>query len=132
MVDLAAMHKIGAGDLVRTPTHRGDMERAVAISQSTVGSRGLYAALVTTAPGGSTRRHHHGECETAIYIVAGQARFTWGSTGSEHELHATAGDFVHIPAGEVHVEQNASDHEELAVVVCRNCPDAVTIYVDDE
>jgi uncharacterized RmlC-like cupin family protein len=49
----------------------------------------------------------------------------------EHALDAGPGDFVHIPAGEIHVEQNASDTDELVVIVCRNCSDAVTVYVED-
>jgi uncharacterized RmlC-like cupin family protein len=125
------MRRVGASDWIRTPTHGGDMERAVAISRATVGSEGIYASVVTTAPGGSTRRHHHGDCETAIYILEGQAHFTWGPTGTEDSLAAGPGDFVHIPAGEVHVEQNASATDELVVIVCRNCPDAVTIYADE-
>lgn len=126
------MRRVGAADWVRSPTHAGDMERAVAISRDTVGSEGIYASVVTTAPGGTTRRHHHGPCETAIYVLSGYAHFTWGRTGVEHDLDASAGDFVHIPAGEIHVEQNASTTEELVVIVSRNCDGAVTIYVDEE
>jgi uncharacterized RmlC-like cupin family protein len=124
------MRRVGASEWVRTPTHGGDMERAVAISAATVGSTNIYAAVVTTAPGATTRRHHHGDCDTAIYVLSGEATFTWGPTGVEHELEAATGDFVHIPAGEVHVEQNRSTADELVVITCRNCPDAVTIYVD--
>lgn len=124
------MRRVGTSEWVRTPTHDGDMERAVAISRQTVGSDGIYAAVVTTPPGGATRRHHHGACETVIYVLDGAAAFTWGATGVESALEASAGDFVHIPAGEVHVERNASDADDLVVLVCRNCPDAVTIYVD--
>jgi uncharacterized RmlC-like cupin family protein len=125
------MRRVGANEFDRSPTHRGDMERAVAISRSMVGSEGIYAAVVTTAPGGATRRHHHGTCETAIYVLAGQAHFTWGPTGTEQALTAAAGDFVHIPAGEIHVEANASPTDELVVIVCRNCDDAVTVYIED-
>ena len=124
------MRRVGASEWARTPTHGGDMERAVAISRDTVGSEGIYAAVVTTAPEGSTRRHHHGECETVIYVLEGRAEFSWGPTGLEHALDAGVGDFVHIPAGEVHVERNPSTTDDLVVLVCRNCPDAVTIYVD--
>ncbi|HZN14546.1 MAG TPA: cupin domain-containing protein [Acidimicrobiales bacterium] len=126
------MRRVGATEWLRTPTHNGDMERAVAISRDTVGSAGIYAAVVTTAPGAATRRHHHGDCETAIYVLSGQASFSSGPTGVENTLDAAAGDFVYIPAGEVHVEQNASTTEELVVIVARNCSDAVTIYVDEE
>ena len=38
----------------------------------------------------------------------GARRYTWGPTGLEHAFDADAGDFVYIPAGEIHVEENAS------------------------
>lgn len=107
-----------------------DMERAVAVSRGTVGSERLYSSVVTTAPGGRTRIHHHGECETSIYIVSGAAHYTWGPTGLEHEIDAGTGDFVYIPAGEIHVEENASDSQPLVVVLSRNCPDSLVVYVD--
>jgi uncharacterized RmlC-like cupin family protein len=107
------------------------MERAIAVSRDTVGSGGLYTAVVTTPPGGSTRIHHHGDCETSIYVASGTARFTWGPTGVEHELTSDAGDIVYIPAQEVHTEQNPSATEPLVVVVTRNCPESVVHYVDD-
>ena len=112
--------------------HHPGMERAVAVSSSVAGSTGLYSAIVTTAPGGRTRIHHHGTCETSIYIEAGRALYSWGPTGTENRMEATAGDFVFIPAGEIHVEANPSATEPLVVVLSRDCPEAVTIYVDDE
>jgi uncharacterized RmlC-like cupin family protein len=109
--------------------HAG-MERSIAISAPLVGSVGLYSSVVTTAPGDRTRIHHHGPCETSIYILAGSARYTWGETGLEHEMAAGAGDFIYIPAGEVHVEENASAAEPLVVVLTRNCPDSHVVYLD--
>ena len=108
------------------------MERAVAVSSSTVGSTRLYSAVVTTAPGGRTRIHHHGPCETSIYIESGRARYTWGATGLEAAMDAAAGDFVYIPAGEIHVEENASDTEPLVVILSRDCPEPVVFYVDED
>jgi uncharacterized RmlC-like cupin family protein len=107
-----------------------DMERSIAISADTVGSERLYSSIVVTAPGGKTRIHHHGECETSIWIASGQARYTFGPTGLEETFDAGPGDFVYIPAGEIHVEENASDAEELVVVITRNCPGSVVHYVD--
>ncbi len=109
-----------------------DMERSIAISARTTGSAGLYSSIVTTAPGARTRIHHHGTCETSIYVLEGRARYTWGPTGLENEMDAQAGDFVYIPAGEIHVEENADDHRPLVVVLTRNCPDSHVVYVDDE
>jgi uncharacterized RmlC-like cupin family protein len=106
------------------------MERSVAISADTIGSTNLYSAVVTTAPGERTRVHHHGDCETSIYIVAGRADYSFGPTGVEQRFSAEAGDFVYIPAGEVHVEANVSESEPLVVVVTRNCPDSHVEYAD--
>ena len=109
--------------------HAG-MERSIAISAPTVGSAQLYSSIVSTAPGDRTRVHHHGACETSIYIVSGAASYTYGPTGVEHAFEAVAGDFVYIPAGEIHVEANASEREPLVVVLTRNCPDSHVVYLD--
>ena len=109
-----------------------DMERSIAVSAEMVGSVGLYSSVVTTGPGGRTRIHHHGECETSIFILAGRARYTWGPTGLEDSMEAGEGDFVYIPAGEVHVEENASATDPLVVVLTRNCPGSVVHYLDEE
>jgi uncharacterized RmlC-like cupin family protein len=106
------------------------MERSVAVSRSTVRSQGIYTAVVRTPPGGSTLVHHHGDCETVVYVLQGRARFTWGPTGTEEELIADVGDFVYIPASEVHVEGNVSLTEPLEVIVTRNCPEPVTNIVE--
>jgi uncharacterized RmlC-like cupin family protein len=108
-----------------------DMQRSIAISSDTVGSVGLYSSVVTTAPGARTRVHHHGECETSIWIVSGRARYTFGPTGLETSMEAEAGDFVYIAAGEIHVEENASDRQPLVVVITRNCPGSVVHYLDE-
>jgi uncharacterized RmlC-like cupin family protein len=107
-----------------------DMERSIAVSADMVGSVGLYSSVVTTAPGGKTRIHHHGKCETSIFIVSGRARYTWGPTGLEETMEAGPSDFIYIPAGEVHVEENASATEPLVVVLTRNCPGSVVHYLD--
>jgi uncharacterized RmlC-like cupin family protein len=122
--------RITPGDRVTSVGQHAGMERSIAISRPTVGSERLYSSVVSTAPGDKTRIHHHGDCETSIYIVSGSARYTWGPTGVEHEMAASAGDFVYIPAGEIHVEENASGSEPLVVVLTRNCPDSHVVYLD--
>jgi uncharacterized RmlC-like cupin family protein len=124
--------RITANQRSRSVGQNADMERSIAISADTVGSVGLYSSVVTTGPAGRTRIHHHGECETSIFIVSGQARYTWGPTGMEEAMDAGAGDFIYIPAGEIHVEENASATEPLVVVLTRNCPGSVVHYLDEE
>jgi uncharacterized RmlC-like cupin family protein len=122
--------RISPAERVTTVGQHAGMERSIAISRPTVGSERLYSSIVSTAPADKTRIHHHGDCETSIYIVSGAARYSWGPTGLEHEMAASAGDFVYIPAGEIHVEENASAVEPLVVVLTRNCPDSHVVYVD--
>lgn len=114
---------------VQRDRHPG-VERAIAISRTLVRSDGMYASVVRTRPGGSTLAHHHEDCETVIFVVSGRARFSWGETGTEHEIIADAGDFVYIPAREVHTESNVSLTDWLEVVVVRNCPEPVTVLVE--
>jgi uncharacterized RmlC-like cupin family protein len=132
---VAAYHRsmttrISPGERLTTTGQHAGMERSIAISQPTVGAQRLYTAIVSTAPGDKTRIHHHGDCETSIYILSGAARYTWGATGLEHEMTASTGDVIYIPAGEIHVEENASATEPLVVVLTRNCPDSHVVYVD--
>jgi len=122
--------RVTPADRSTSTGQNADMERSIAVSSDVTGSVGLYSSVVTTAPGGKTRIHHHGECETSIYIVSGVARYTWGPSGLEEATDAVAGDFVYIPAGEIHVEENASDSEPLVVVLTRNCPGSVVHYLD--
>jgi len=122
--------RITPADRHTTVGQHAGMERSIAISAPTVGSVGLFSAIVSTAPGEKTRIHHHGDCETSIYILAGIAHFTWGPTGLEHALSAAVGDFVYIPAGEIHVEENASPTEPLVVVLTRDGPDSHVVYLD--
>jgi uncharacterized RmlC-like cupin family protein len=111
---------------------KSDMERSIAISAERVGSVGLYSSVVTTAPRARTRVHHHGECETSIWIASGRARYTFGPSGIEESMEAEAGDFVYIAAGEVHVEENTSETEPLVVVITRNCAGSVVHFLDEE
>ena len=122
--------RISPADRHTTIGQHAGMERSIAISAPTVGSARLYSSIVSTAPGDRTRVHHHGACETSIYILSGAASYSYGPTGLEHAFEATAGDFVYIPAGEIHVEANASEHEPLVVVLTRNCPDSHVVYLD--
>jgi uncharacterized RmlC-like cupin family protein len=121
--------KIAGASLEGAAGQNDAMERTIIVSRETVGSRGLYTSIVTTAPGGRTEVHHHGDCETSIYILRGRARFYAGD-GLRDIVEADTGDFIFVPAREVHVEENASDSDELVVLLSRNCDGSVVHYVE--
>ena len=108
--------RVTPADRSTSTGQNADMERSIAVSSDVTGSVGI---------------HHHGGCETSIYIVSGVASYTWGPTGLEESMDAGAGDFIYIPAGEIHVEENASRTEPLVVVLTRNCPGSVVHYLDE-
>ena len=68
---VAMARRITPAERTTSAGQNTDMERSIAVSADTVGSVGLYSSVVTTAPGGRTRIHHHGECETSIFILSG-------------------------------------------------------------
>ncbi len=123
--------RIAGASLKADAGQNAAMERIIAVSADTVGSEHLYSSIVRTAPGGRTEIHHHGECETSIYILKGQARFYSGE-GLTEITDAVEGDFVYVPAHEVHVEENASATESLVVLLSRNCAGSVVHYVQGD
>jgi uncharacterized RmlC-like cupin family protein len=70
--------RIRRDEITRSGGQNEGMERAIAVSKETCGSSGLYTSVVTTTPGGRSEVHHHGECETSIYVLHGRARFLSG------------------------------------------------------
>lgn len=71
-------------------------------------TEGMWAGLVTTEPGLVSGWHHHGEYETAIYVLSGALRIEFGPAGSR-AIDAGPGDFVLVPRRVVHRESNPSD-----------------------
>ena len=126
-----------AGGLVIVrPTERvsdpGDqtsgMRRESGVAPRTAGSRALWAGHVTTPPGAISGVHHHGDAESAVYVLSGRARFRWGER-LEHEAIAEPGDFVYVPPRLIHEEENLSSTEPVVFVVARNSASLLTVNV---
>jgi uncharacterized RmlC-like cupin family protein len=105
-------------------TASGAMLRQAAVSQRTVGAQKLWVGYVELGPGLRSALHHHGECESVIYIIGGRARFLVGDhLESSHD--AVAGDFVWVPPHVPHVEMNMSDMEPVRMVVARSTQESL-------
>ena len=76
----------------------------------------LWAGHVRAAPDMASGWHHHGEHETAIYVLGGRVRIEFGSDGSS-AVEAVEGDFIHVPPHVVHRELNPTSEEGRIVVV---------------
>lgn len=106
-----------------TPQTQG-MERAAAVAPETTGSRGLWVGRASTSGGTVGGWHHHGDCETAIYVVSGRARFRWGPGGRE-SAEVGPGDFLAVAPSAIHQEE-ALGTEPVVFVVARAC-DSITV-----
>ena len=67
----------------------------------------LWAGIFVVEPSAKTGIHHHGEQDTVIYVLEGEAHVRWGKCG-EHSATVGAGDFLHVPRWLPHQELNPS------------------------
>jgi uncharacterized RmlC-like cupin family protein len=78
------------------------------------------------APGTSSGDHHHGDTETAIYVVSGRPVFVFGEGGREVRLETEPGDYVFVPPYVPHREENPGA-DEAVVVIARSSQEAVVV-----
>ena len=126
---MSALRVVRAGELQPHTAQTAGMTRFPGVAGSTVGAKNLWVGYVTMDPGARSGAHHHGDSESAIYIIRGQARFRFGSR-LEEVIEAGPGDFVYVPPQELHQELNASDSEEIAMIVARDSQENVVVNVD--
>jgi uncharacterized RmlC-like cupin family protein len=91
------------------PTPGMVREQAIAIE-------GMWAGLVRTEAHATSGWHHHGDHDTAVYVVEGGVRMEFGPDGRE-VIEAGPGDFVHVPRGVIHREGNPAARESQIIVV---------------
>lgn len=94
------------------------MLRVAGVSPATSGASGVWMGEVTTERGFRSGAHHHGDVESAIYVVSGRLRMRWGDR-LEHSADASAGDFIFVPAGLVHQEIDTSETRGVVAIVAR-------------
>ena len=106
------------------------MVRQAGIAPDMCGSKGLWVGFVSTPPGTASGSHHHGDAESAIFILRGQVRFYYGEK-LERTIIAEPGDFLYVPPQAVHVEENLSTTEPVEFIVARNSTDILVVNVPD-
>jgi uncharacterized RmlC-like cupin family protein len=107
---MSTIYRITPGERVEgQPTSGIVRERAVE-------TEGMWAGFARTEAGMVSGWHHHGEYESAIYVLTGSLRMEFGS-GGEESFDAGPGDFVFVGRGIVHRESNPSTEQGTIVVV---------------
>lgn len=93
-----------------------------------IASDRMWAGLAHADPGMVSGWHHHGQFETAIYVMSGELRMEYGP-GGRSVLDVRPGDFIHVPPHTVHREGNPTN-EVATLVLVRAGQGAPTINVD--
>ena len=104
------------------------IRREAAIAPDITGATALWMGLASTPAGTVSAWHHHGDCETGIYVLRGRARFRWGPGGAE-SAEVGPGDFLAVAPHAIHREEALGD-EEFVMVIARGCSGILSVEVD--
>jgi uncharacterized RmlC-like cupin family protein len=126
---LHGVRVVHACDLDPNTPQTPGMNREAAITTATAGAQKLWAGTVLIHPDAKTGAHHHGELESVIYVVSGQARMRWGER-LEYMAEAGPGDFIFVPPYVPHQEINASADQPLSCVLVRSGQDPVVVNIE--
>ena len=124
------LHHVTGDALISDTAQSSGMRRLEAISGKTVGSRQLWMGQTHVSPSSRSADHHHGESETAIYVVAGNPVFVFLEDGHERRLEAGPGDYIFVPPFVPHREENPSPKDEAVVVIARTTQEAIVVNLD--
>jgi uncharacterized RmlC-like cupin family protein len=120
------LQHVQAVELSTDTAQTGAMTRREAVSGKRVGAEKMWMGQAHLQPGADSGNHHHGETESAIYIVSGHPVFVFAQDGEEVRLTPEPGDYVFVPPWTPHREENPGD-EEAVVVLARSSQEAVVV-----
>jgi uncharacterized RmlC-like cupin family protein len=103
------------------------MRRLEAISGRRGGSNKIWMGQTHVSAGLRSADHHHGESETAIYVLSGHPAFVFLDEGVETRIETAPGDYVYVPPFVPHREENPSAEEEAIVVLARSTQEAIVV-----
>ena len=118
---------VPADALTIPPGQSSGMQRLEAISGRSSGSAALWMGQSHVAAGARSADHHHGESESAIYVVSGHPEFVFLEDGVERRIRTEPGDYVYVPPFVPHREENPRADEEAVVVLARTTQEAIVV-----
>ena len=126
----APLRHIRGAELSSQTNQTTGMTRREAISGATVGAEKLWMGETRVAPVTASGDHHHGEAETAIYVVSGHPVFVFAAgpdpADGEIRLEPEPGDYIFVPPYVPHREENPGG-EEAVVVISRSSQEGVVV-----
>jgi uncharacterized RmlC-like cupin family protein len=114
-----------SGDTRQTP----GMTRLEAVSGKLAGSEKVWMGQTHVAPGTSSGDHHHGDTETAIYVMSGRPAFVFAEGNQEVRLNTEPGDYIFVPPYVPHREENPGT-EEAVVIIARSSQEGIVVNLE--
>ena len=115
---------------VETQQTSGSLRKSAITAMHGIASS-MWAGIFEVDPLGKTGIHHHGEQDTVVYVLDGEAFVRWGDSG-EHSTMVRAGDFLHMPSWLPHQESNPSEEHPFRWVVVRSTPEPIVVNLPDD
>ncbi|HEX2297681.1 MAG TPA: cupin [Pseudonocardiaceae bacterium] len=137
------LHHVMPAGLSGDTAQSSGMRRLEAISGKSVGARQLWMGETHVAASTASANHHHGESETAIYVVSGHPEFVFAETVDpegpggadagmrEVRLRTGPGDYIFVPPFVPHREENPDPEREAVVVIARSTQDAIVVNLPE-
>src|SRR5213080_883675 len=102
-----------AADLSKQTAQSKNLPRVTGVDSSL-----LWMGRVMGEAGKVSGAHHHGEVETAGYILSGHTRIYYGDYYKEY-VDLGPGDFVYVPPFIPHIEETLSKTEPVVFITSR-------------
>ncbi|HZZ50213.1 MAG TPA: cupin domain-containing protein [Pseudonocardia sp.] len=125
------IHHVRAGELDGDTAQTSGMRRLAAISGGRVGSERIWMGETHVAPSTASANHHHGESETAIYVVSGHPSFVFHDGSGEVRISTGPGDYIFVPPFVPHREENPDPADPAVVVISRSTQEAIVVNLDE-
>ena len=123
------LRHVPAADLDPGTAQTPGMRRLAAISATSVGAAALWMGQTHVGPAQRSGDHHHGQAETAIFVVSGHPEFVFldEASGEEVRLRPEPGDYVFVPPYTPHREENNDPDVEAVVIIARSTQEAIVV-----
>lgn len=102
--------------VIKPADRRDTTQTAGMVREEAFTGGGFWSGAATAEPGTASGWHHHGDYDSVVYVVEGTFVAKSGPGGRD-VIEAVPGDFVMIPKGVVHREENPGENGSKVVLV---------------
>ena len=103
---------------------------AIAATHGIVSS--LWGGIFVVEPSAKTGIHHHGEQDTVVYVLEGEALVRWGKFGEHSATDFEREIFCTYTSWLPHQELNPSKEHSFRWVVVRSTPEPIVVNLPDD